>query len=112
MHSLDSNYLIALTFDSNQLATLRAIGECRGKQELYTRQSPEILESLKQTAIIESNESSNRLEGINAPHDRIEALVLKTTTPKNRSEQEIAGYRDTLALIHESGKYMQFNSNV
>jgi Fic family protein len=70
------------------------------------------LESLKQRAAVESSESSNRLEGIIAPHNRVEALVLKSTNPKNRPEQEIAGYRDALYLIHESAAYMDFSKNV
>ncbi len=75
MHSLKENYLNSLTFTTEQLSTLRAIGEYRGKQGLYFKQSPEILKGLQQVAIIESNESSNRLEGIIAPHHRITELV-------------------------------------
>lgn len=111
MHSLDINYLEALNFSPQQASSIQKIGEYRGKQELFSRQTPEVLESLQQIAMIESSESSNRLEGIIAPHDRIEALVLKSTAPKNRSEQEIAGYRDALALIHESAQYMDFSTN-
>jgi len=112
MHSLDIKYLETLNFSAEQVSVLKKIGESRGKQELFFRQTPEVLESLQQVAIIESSESSNRLEGVTAPHDRIEALVLKSTTPKNRSEQEIAGYRDALALIHESARYMDFTVNI
>ena len=112
MRSLNINYLKILNFSAEQASVLKKIGEYRGKQELFNRQTPEILESLQQVAIIESSESSNRLEGVTAPHDRIEALVLKSTTPKNRSEQEIAGYRDALGLIHESAQYMDFTVNI
>lgn len=112
MASLLEEYLKSLSFSQEQMATLHSLGEHRGRQELFIKQSPEALESLKQVAIIESSESSNRLEGIIVPHDRIEALVLKNTTPRNRSEQELAGYRDALALIHESNKYMDFSTNV
>src|SRR4030095_1391180 len=112
MSSLEFNYLKLLDFSSEELATLRAIGEYKGKQELFVKQSPEALQSLQQVAIIESSESSNRLEGITAPHDRIEAIVLKKTAPQSRSEQEIAGYRDALALIHESTKHMNLSVNV
>jgi Fic family protein len=94
------------------MAALRAIGKYQGKQELYFKQSPEVLKNLQEAAIIESTESSNRIEGITAPHTRIEKLVLETTTPKNRSEQEVSGYRDALALIHESGKEMPFSTNI
>jgi len=112
MKSLSASYLSALQFSSEQVSTLRAIGECRGRQELFTRQTPETLEALRQAAIIESSECSNRLEGITAPHHRIEALVVNSSAPRNRSEQEIAGYRDALALIHESSPHMDFSVNV
>lgn len=112
MTSIAEDYLKSLQFSQKQGAALRAIGEHRGRQDLFIKQSPEVLESLKQVAIIESSESSNRLEGITAPHHRIEALVLKKTVPRNRSEQELAGYRDALALIHESGKFMDFSVNI
>ncbi len=112
MSSLKLAFLDTLKFDSKQLATLRELGEYRGKQALYSKQSPEALESLQETAKIESTESSNRLEGIEVPHKRLEDLVLQNSKPKNRSEQEVAGYRDALALIHESGPEMKFSSSV
>ena len=112
MASLSEDYLKSLKFSNDQGATLRAIGEHRGRQELFMKQAPEALESLKQVAMIESSESSNRLEGITASHKKIEALVLKKAMPGNRSEQEIAGYRDALAQIHESGPHMEFSNNV
>jgi len=112
MKSLEQQYLKRLTFSPAQLATLRAIGEYRGKQELFYQQSPEVLKNLQRVAEIESTESSNRIEGITAPKERIEAIVLKQTTPKNRSEQEVAGYRDALELIHGSSQHMEFSTNV
>lgn len=112
MHSLTTEYLKALAFSSKEASTLRMIGEYQGKQELYFKQSPEILKGLQQVAVIESSESSNRLEGITAPHHRIADLVLKNTTPTDRSEQEIAGYRDALQLIHQSATHMPFSLNI
>lgn len=112
MHSLESKYLNALRFDSAQMGTIRALGQARGRQDLFTGQSPEQLDRLRQVAIVESSESSNRIEGVTAPPDRLEAIVLKSSTPRNRSEQEIAGYRDALQLIHESQKQMSFSVNV
>lgn len=79
------------------LQTIRLLGEFKGRQELFRAQSPQVLETLRQGSMIESTESSNRLEGITAPHERIANLVAKRTEPKNRPEQEIAGYRDALA---------------
>lgn len=112
MPSLNKDFLGFLFFNSEQLSTLRTIGEYQGKQELYFKQFPEILKGLQQVSIIESSESSNRLEGITAPHHRIADLVVKNTAPQDRSEQEIAGYRDALNLIHHSAQHMPFSINV
>ncbi len=64
MNSLSRDYLEKIKFDSTHATSLRVIGEFRGKQELFKRQSPEALESMKSLAVIESTESSNRLEGM------------------------------------------------
>ncbi len=112
MRSLNTEYLEQLTFTAEQISTLRSLGEYRGKQALFFKQSPEVLKSLQLVAKIESSESSNRLEGIELPRKKIEELVLRDIAPKSRSEQEIAGYRDVLNLIHESGEHMPFTANV
>jgi Fic family protein len=112
LKSLEPSFLDKLSFTHDQMASLRAIGEYQGKQRLYYEQSPEILQNLQRVAEIESTESSNRIEGITAPRERIEALVLKKTTPQNRSEQEVEGYRSALELIHESHEHMDFTTNV
>lgn len=110
--SLAPKYLDEISFSGADLSTLKRLGEFRGRQELFRQRSPEALELLKGVAVIESAESSNRLEGVTAPHDRIEALVMRPTAPANRSEQEIAGYRDALNLIHEAARDMEFSVNV
>jgi Fic family protein len=74
-----------------------------------TAQSPEVLSDLRQVAVVESTESSNRLEGVVVAAHRLKSLVLKNATPQSRSEQEVAGYRDALGLIHESGEKMPFS---
>jgi Fic family protein len=112
MSSISPKYLNSLSFSQDQISTLRTIGEYCGKQELFRRQRPEILQSLRTIAIVESSESSNRLEGITAPHGRLKKLVLQNTAPRNRSEQEIAGYRDALNLIHDAALEMPFSQNV
>lgn len=111
MRSLTADYLDRLRFTHSQLATLRALGEFQGKQQLYSVQLPEVLKGLQKAAIIESTESSNRLEGVIISTQRLHALMLKDATPRSRSEQEIAGYRDALNLIHESGKEMPFSES-
>ncbi len=112
MHSFAPSFLDRLSFSTDEVAALTALGEARGRQELFIHQQPERLESLRQAAIIESAESSNRIEGITAPRARIEALILKPSAPRDRSEQEIAGYRDALSLIHDSHAHMPFSVNV
>lgn len=109
MQSLSPDYLAKLRFDARQLATLRALGEYRGKQQLFVAQSPEVLSDLRQVAVVESTESSNRLEGVVVAAHRLKSLVLKNAMPQSRSEQEVAGYRDALGLIHESGEQMPFS---
>jgi len=112
MQSLAPSFLTTLRYDGLQLATLRALGEYQGKQKLYTTQSPETLADLKQVAVVESTESSNRLEGVVVAPSRLKSLVIKNALPKSRSEQEVAGYRDALALIHESARDMPFKESV
>jgi Fic family protein len=112
VNSLAPNYLDLLRLSAADGSMLQALGECRGRQELFRRQTPELVEALRDAAVVESSESSNRIEGVTAPHGRIEALVLKSATPRNRSEQEIAGYRDALNLIHGSARDMAFSVNV
>ena len=90
------------------LSTLGAVREHKGKQELYKRTSPGTLQTLVEVARIQSVESSNRIEGITAPTARISELVRAKTTPGNRSEAEIAGYRDALASIHTNATSMRF----
>jgi Fic family protein len=82
------------------LQTIRQLGEYKGRQQLYTEQAPQVLKALQHAAQIESTESSNRIEGVLAPHDRIADIVARRTEPRNRPEQEIAGYRDVLQNIH------------
>jgi Fic family protein len=112
LHSLKPQFLNSLTFSTEAVSTLKRLGVYQGKQELYFQQTPETLKSLQDLAIIESSESSNRLEGATAPRKRIEAIVLHSTIPVNRSEQEIAGYRDALTLIHESALKMKLSTDL
>jgi Fic family protein len=90
------------------VTSLTTIAEARGRAELYRQQNPSGLETLRQVALIQSTEASNAIENIHAPLARIEALVAEKTKPINRSEQEIAGYRDVLATIHANGPSIPF----
>lgn len=112
MHSLNPDFLKKISLTPAHAATIHEIGEYKGKQQLYGQQLPEILNSLQIHAVIESSESSNRLEGIVASRHKINDLVLHNAEPETRSEQEIAGYRDALNLIHASARDMPFSVNV
>lgn len=79
---------------------LSDIAEAKGKQELYTRQSPQVLKALREMALVQSAESSNRIEGVTVAADRLRPLVLGNTKPRDRAEQEVQGYRLALNEIH------------
>ena len=89
-------------WDSEMLSLIAAIYKEAGKQEMYLKQRPEQLEKLVEIAKIQSTEASNAIEGIVTTNTRIKQLVTEKTTPKNRNEQEIAGYKDVLNIIHDS----------
>lgn len=80
---------------------LTELGEARGKQELFTRQSPQRLAMLKRHALIESAVSSNRIEGVEVESSRIIPLLLGKTVFRDRNEEEVRGYKEALAWIHE-----------
>ena len=98
-------------WDSEILSLIAAIYKEAGKQELYLKQRPEELEKLVEIAKVQSTEASNAIEGIVTTNTRIRQLVAEKTTPRNRNEQEIAGYRDVLSLVHESFDVIPITSN-
>jgi len=91
---------------------IAAIYEYKGKQELYMIAQPDILSSMLEVAKIQSTGASNRIEGIYTSEARLTELVKHKAEPKNRDEQEIAGYREVLNTIHESYEYIVLRSNV
>ena len=97
---------------NNIINLISAIHEYKGKQTLYIEANHDILTSLLNIAKIQSTESSNKIEGIKTTDERINALVNEKVTPKNRNEEEIAGYRDVLELIHENYENMDITPNV
>ena len=98
-------------WDSDILGYIAAIYKEAGKQELYLKQRPEELEKLVEIAKIQSTESSNAIEGIVTTSTRIKQLVEEKTAPRNRDEQEIAGYRDALNIIHENFDAIPISKN-
>ena len=112
MKSFEPGFLEKQRIPQSLLRAIRALGEFKGKEEVFKQQSPQVLETLRQAAMIQSTESSNRIEGVIAPHDRIVKIVQKKAKPVNRSEQEIAGYRDVLNTIHANHANMKFSVNL
>src|SRR5437762_4698459 len=110
--SFEHDLLARQLLSQSLLQSVRLIGEYRGKEALFSQQSPQVLQALRESAVIQSTESSNRIEGVVAPPQRIRDLVAKRTEPANRSEQEIAGYRDVLNTIHTNFADMQITSNL
>jgi Fic family protein len=94
------------------VAMLTSIHEHKGKQELFVEAHADALTTLVEIAKVQSTGASNRIEGINTTDKRLEELVRDKSAPRNRTEQEIAGYRDVLSTIHESYDYIFPRPNV
>ncbi|GHV05133.1 cell division protein Fic [Clostridia bacterium] len=94
------------------VAMLTSIHEHKGKQELFVEAHADALTTLMEIAKIQSTGASNRIEGINTTDKRLQELVLDQSAPRNRTEQEIAGYRDVLATIHASYDYIYPRPNI
>lgn len=91
---------------------LDSLGEFRGKQELFTRQSPQKLRVLREHALIESAVSSNRIEGVSVETSRIQSvLVAAQPLFRNRDEEEVRGYRDALSWIHEKSSQIPLDED-
>ena len=88
------------------------IHEYKGQQNLFIEAKADVLSHLLEIAKIQSTEASNRIEGIYTSDERIKALVKEKSAPRNRNENEIAGYRDVLATIHENYDYIPPRANV
>ena len=102
MRDFKYSLLKDMKWDSEILGLVAAIYKEAGKQEMYLKQRPDELEQLVEIAKIQSTEASNAIEGIVTTNTRIRQLVEEKTAPRNRDEQEIAGYRDALNIIHEN----------
>lgn len=100
-----------LSLPVNIYHTIAKIHEYKGKQELYVKNYPDVLDKMIDVAKIQSTKSSNAIEGIYTNDVRLNELMNKKTEPGNRNEEEIAGYRQVLDIIHENYAYIEFNKN-
>lgn len=102
MREFDYSKLKDRTWDNEILSYIAKIHEFKGKQELFLRQKPVELNRLVEIAKIQSTESSNQIEGIVTTNARLKQLCSNKTTPRNRNEEEILGYRNALNIVHEN----------
>jgi len=86
---------------------LTDLAEAKGKQELFTRQSPQRLKAMREHAMIESAISSNRIEGVEIDAKRVGTVIFGKPALRDRGEVEVAGYRDALKMVHEQGSRLK-----
>lgn len=106
MREFDYSKLRNSKWDSEILGLVAQIHEIKGRQELYLKQRPATLDKLIEIAKVQSTEASNKIEGIVTTSTRVQQLCNEKTTPRNRDEEEIMGYRDVLNTIHENYEYI------
>ncbi len=111
MRHFDYSGLKDKTWDNEVVNYLSLIHEYKGKQSLYLQQKPLELERLVEIAKVQSTEASNSIEGIRTTETRLRQLMSEKTTPRNRDEKEIAGYRDALNIVHENFEYIPLTPN-
>lgn len=114
MINFESKYihLTNAPIPANIVRLISQIQESKGRQDLFIQQQPDTLNSLLEMARIQSTEASNKIEGIYTSNSRMKEIMEEKTTPKNRDEEEIAGYRDVLDTIHSSYEYIPLSKNV
>ena len=111
MRNFNYSKIKDIKWDTEILSLVASIYRYQGKQELYLKQRPNELEKLIDIAKIQSTESSNEIEGIVTTSVRLKQLLEEKTTPRNRNEQEIVGYRDVLDIIHENFDVIPISRN-
>ena len=111
MRNFDYSNLASRSWDSEIIGLIAQIHEYKGRQDLWLKQKPMELERLIEIARVQSTEASNAIEGIRTTNTRLMQLVKDKTTPRNRDEEEIMGYRDVLNTIHENYDFIPVTSN-
>ena len=101
-----------MTVPMSTVRSVGLLGEYKGKQRLFEKQSPQMLSALREAARVQSIESSNRIEGVVAASGRVADLAVEKTTPRDQSEQEIAGYRDVLSTVHANALGMDLSTEL
>ena len=112
MHTFDYKETPKRLLTPDIVNLLSSLHEFRGKQELYIEAESDVLTALLDIAKIQSTKASNKIEGIYTSDERLEALVMEKVEPRNRSEEEIAGYREVLATVYDSYEYIPIRPNI
>ncbi len=112
MMSFRSGRLQSLVIPTGTVWLINDIAEGKGRQDLYTRQSLQVLKALREMALVEGVESSNRIEGVTVERDRLRPLVIGRARPRDRSEEEIQGYRNALNRIHKNHSDLVISPNL
>lgn len=110
--SFAPGHLEQLTVPMSTVRSIGLLGEFKGKQQLFERQSPQLLSALREIARVRSIESSNRIEGVTAATGRVAELAADRATPRDRPEQEIAGYRDVLTTVHANAPTLDVSTTL
>lgn len=110
--SFAPQYLEHVKLDRETMAVIAKVNEYKGKQALYQEAIPELLKELRQSAVIQSADYSNRIEGVIITADRVDAVLVEGAKPKNRDEQEVLGYKQALDQIHQHHNAMEIAPNL
>ena len=110
--SFKPGHLEQMTVPMSTVRSIGLLGEFKGKQQLFEKQSPQALSALREVARVQSIESSNRIEGVTAASGRVAEIAAQRATPRDRSEQEIAGYRDVLSTVHANALGMDLSTGL
>lgn len=111
MRSFNYSALKDKKWDNEIVSYVSLIHEHKAKQEIFLKQKPQELKKLIEIAKVQSTEFSNEIEGIRTTDTRLKQLVNEKTTPRNRAEEEIVGYRDVLNIIHENYEFIPITTN-
>ena len=112
MREFDYSHISDELRDNDVCNLISSIREYRGKQALFISAKPDVLKTLLEIAKIQSTAASNKIEGISTTDARVKAIMAEKTEPRNRNEEEIAGYRDVLGTIHASYDAIPVSPNI
>lgn len=112
MMSFRDPKILGSSLPINLVHLISRIDEYKGEQHLFVHQSPQVLKTLQKVAMVQSTESSNRIEGITIPSNKMQEIMAEKVQPANRSEGEVAGYRNVLATVHSSYNEIDVTPNI